>query len=227
VRTLSLALDEKRVKRMLTLFVVLIAILVIASILHFDGAVHGVSPRLAEVIHGSGGWYVQPQLVTTDRDPQAIYVIGPAQRSGNRFDAVRIDTYVGAQREASVMLGPHSSYKPFLPAFVHADVHGVRFQRPALHLMTFPDGKGPGVHHVDSATGEIVIVFEENGAQRPILTRSAYNSSSAAELLSLVSADPGGRWIAALSRTSGGWTLFLFPRSATTGRAARERMEEL
>ncbi|MDQ6800367.1 MAG: hypothetical protein M3041_05965 [Acidobacteriota bacterium] len=214
-------------KRMLTLFVVLISVLVIASILHFDGAVHGVSPRVAEVIHGSGGWYAQPQLVTTDRDPQAIYVIGPAQPRGNRFDAVRIDTYVGAQRETSVTLGPHSSYKPFLPAFVRADVHGVRFQRPALHLMTFPGGKGPGVHHVDSATGEIVIVFEENGAQRPILTRSSYNSSSAAELLSLVSADPGGRWIAALSRTSGGWRLFLFPRGATTRRAARERMEEL
>jgi len=198
---------------MLTLFVVLISVLLIASILHFDGAVRGVSPRLAEVIHGSGAWYAQPQLVTIDRDPQAIYVIGPAQPRGNRFDAVRIDTYVGAQREASVMLGAHAFYKPFLPAFVHADVHGVRFQRPAF-------GKGPSVHRVDSATGEIVIVFEENGAQRPILTRSAYNSSSAAELLSLVSADPGGRWIAALSRTSGGWMLYLFPRSATTRRAS-------
>ena len=192
---------------MLILFVVLISVLVIASILHFDGAVRGVSPRLAEVIQGSGAWYAQPQLVTTDRDPQAIYVIGPAQPRGNRFDAVRIDTYVGAQRDASVMLGPHSSYKPFLPAFVQADVHGVRFQRPAF-------GKGPGVHHVDSATGEIVIFFEEDGRQRPILTRNAYNSSSAAELLSLVSADPGGRWIAALLRTSGGWMLLLFPRSA-------------
>lgn len=204
---------------MLTLFVVLISVLLIASTLHFDGAVHGVSPRVAEVIHGSGGWYRQPQLVTTDRDPQAIYVVGPAQPRGNRFDAVRIDTYVGAQRETSVMLGPQSSYKPFLPAFVHADVHGVRFQRPALHVMAFPEGKGPGVHHVDSATGEIVIFFEENGAQRPILTRSAYNSSSAAELLSLVSADPDGRWIAALSRTPGGWMLFVFPRSATSRRA--------
>ena len=197
---------------MLTLFVVLLALLVIASILHFDGAVHGVSPRLAEVIHGSGGWYAQPQLVTTDRDPQAIYVIGPAHPRGNRVDAVRIDTYIGAQREASLTLGPQSSYKPFLPAYVLTDVHGVRFQRPAL-------GKGPGLHHVDSATGEIVIVFEENGARRPILTRSAYNSSSAAELQSLVTTDPNGRWLAALSRTPGGWMLFLFPRGATNRRA--------
>jgi hypothetical protein len=201
---------------MLTLFVVLVSVLLIASILHFDGAVRGISPRLAEVIHGSGGWCAQPQLVTDERDPQAIYVIGPSQSRGNRVDAVRIDTYVGAQREASVTLGPQSSYKPFLPApaLARADVHGVRFQRPALDLMTFP-----GVHHVDSATGEIVIAFEENGARRPILTRNAYNSSSAAELLSLVSADPGGRWIAALSRTPGGWMLFLFPRSATSRRA--------
>ena len=80
-------------------------------------------------------------------------------------------------------------------------------------------------------TRELALQIEQSvrtyGAQRPILTRSAYNSSSAAELLSLVSADPGGRWIAALSRTSGGWMLFLFPRGATTRRAARERMEEL
>lgn len=194
---------------MLTLFVILVSVLVIASVLHFDGAVHGVSPRVAEVIHGSGGWCSQPQLVTTDRDPQAIYVIGSAQPRGNRFDAVRIDTYVGAQREASVTLGPHSAYKPFLPAFVQADVHGVRFQRPTF-------GKG----HVDSATGEIVVFFEENGRQRPILTRNAYNSSSAAELLSLVSEDPNGRWLAAVSRTSGGWMLFLFPRSAASRRAS-------
>ena len=188
---------------MLVLLAVLVAVVLIASILHFDGAVRGVSPRVAEVIHGSGGWYAQPQLVTTERDPQAIYVIGSAQPRGNRFDAIRIDTYVGAQRETSVTLGPQSSYKPFMPAFVQADVHGVRFQRPAF-------GKG----HVDSATGEIVIFFEENGRQRPILTRSAYNSSSAADLLSLVSTDPEGRWIAALLPTSGGWMLYLFPRSA-------------
>ena len=153
-------------------------------------------------------------------------MIAPAQPRGDRFDAIRVDTNAGAQREASVTLGPQSPYKPFLPAYVRADVHGLRFQRPALHLLTFPDGKGPGLHHVDSATGEIVIVLEENGAQRPLLTRSAFNSSSAAELLSLVSADPGGRWIAALSRTSGGWVLFLFPRSATSRRAGLQ-LEEL
>jgi hypothetical protein len=211
---------------MLILFVVLVAVLMTASILQFDGAVHAVSPRVAEVIQGSGGWYVHPQLVTTERDPQAIYVVAPAQPRGDRFDAVRIDTHAGAQRDASITLGPQSTYKPLLPAYVRADVHGVRFQRPAFHLMTFPDGKGPGVHHVDSATGEIVIVFEDNGALRPILTRSAFNSSSAAELLSLVSADPGGRWIVALSRTSGGWMLFLFPRSATSRRAGLQ-LEEL
>ena len=199
-------------KRMLILIAAVAVIAVIASLLHFDGAVHAVAPQLATVINGSAVWYAHPQLVAADVDPQAVYVITPAQPHGDRFDAIRVDTLAGAQREASVTLGPQSPYRPFLPATVRADVRGVRFQRPALHLMTFPDGKGPGVHAADSATGEMVIVFEDNGAQRPLLTRKVFNSSSAAELLSLVSTDPGGRWIAALSRTSEGWILFLFPR---------------
>src|SRR5205807_1943900 len=126
----------------------------------------------------------------------------------NRFVAIRVDTNDGAQTTTDIALGPQSQYRPFLPAYVKADVRGVRFQRPALHVATIPGGDGPGVHTVDSATGEIAIVYDRNGAQRPLLTRTAFNSSKAAEMLSLVSADPDGRWIAALSRTSAGWKLY-------------------
>lgn len=196
-------------KRTLILLLLLLAILVAASMLHCDGAVRAVSPRVAEVIRGSAGWYSAPQLVAADSDPYAVYVVAPSLPSGGRFEAVRIDAD-GTQRETTIALGPASPYKPFIPANARANVRGVRLERPAFHLMTFPDGKGPGFHAVDSATGEIVIMAGE----RPLLRRNAFNSSSAAELLSLVSQDPSGRWIAALSRTSGGWMLFLFPRHA-------------
>ncbi len=206
-------------KRMLIALVLLMAIAVIASLVHFDGEVHAVDPKLAITIRDSATWYAHPILVAGAGDPQSIYVITPAMPRDGRFAAIRVDSSSGAQSEASVTLGPQSPFRPFLPAPVRADVHGLRFRRPALHLMTFPDGRGPGVHRVDSATGRLAIVLDENGAQRTLLTRQAFNSSSAAEMLSLLSAHPGGRWIAALSRGSAGWTLYLFPRSATSRRA--------
>lgn len=216
----------KRATRMLVVLLPLVAIVVIASAVQFDGALHAESPRLAALIAGSAGWYSQPQLVSNGSEPEAIYVVAPALPHGDQFDAVRIDTQGGGQRAASVTLGPDSPYKPFLPGHVRADVHGLRFRRPAPHLMTLPDGRGPGVHAVDSATGRIVIVFDDGGTPRRLLTRNAFNSSNAAEMLSLVSADPGGRWIAALSRGSGGWMLFLFPRRAAS-RRAETHSEEL
>src|SRR5207237_3589956 len=121
----------------------------------------------------------------------------------NRFAAIRVDTNDGAQTTTDSALGPQSQYRAFLPAYVKADVRGVRFQRPALYLATIPGGKGPGVHAVDSATGEIAIVYDRNGAQRALLTRTAFNSSKAAEMLSLITADPRGRRFAALSRAYG------------------------
>jgi len=199
------------VKRMLIALLVLAAIAVIASLVQFDGAVKAVDPKLAAPIRDSAAWFSAPQLVANASEPGAIYIVAPEAPGGDRFAAVRVDVNSGVQSDATVVLGPGSNYRPFLPAFVKADVHGVRFARPAFHLLTFPDGKGPGFHRVDSATGRIEIVYDRNGAQRPLLTRTAFNSSSAAEMLSLVSADPDGRWIAALTRTSAGWMLYLFP----------------
>ena len=83
---------------MLILLLLLLVILVIASSVHFDGAVHPVSPRVAEVIQGSAGWYTAPHLVANDSDPYAVYVVAPSLPRGDRFEAIRIDTN-GAQRE--------------------------------------------------------------------------------------------------------------------------------
>lgn len=196
---------------MLVLLLLLLVILVAASMMHFDGAVRAVSPRVAAMIQGSAGWYTAPQLVATDSDPNAVYVVAPALPRGDRFEAVRIDAN-GAQRETTIALGPQSPYKPFVPANVRVSVRGVRFDRPAFHLMTFPDGKGPGFHRVDSVTGKIVVLAGE----RPLITRAAFNSSGVAELLSLVSEERSGRWIAVLSRASGGWMLSLFPMDSRT-----------
>jgi hypothetical protein len=203
---------------MLIVLVILVAVVVIAS-LHFDGALRPQSPAIAVLIAGSSGWYVHPQIVASDADADAVYVVAAALPHGDRFDAVRIDVANGTQSTTTVTLGPGSPFRPFVPAPVRADVLGVRFPRPVLHLMSLPDGRGPGVHAVDSATGRIAIVLDDDGAQRQLFTRSAFNSSTAAETISLISADQGGRWIAALSRSPGGWTLFLFPRSAASRRA--------
>ncbi|PYV15974.1 MAG: hypothetical protein DMG07_08670 [Acidobacteria bacterium] len=202
-------------KRMLVALVVLLAVIAIASLVRFEGDVHAVSPQVATTIRDSETWYANPQLVAKDDDLRAVYVVKPDAPGDNRFAAVRVDA-AGQQTSASVMLGPQSQFRPFLPAAsVRAVVYGLRFQRPAFHVLTFPDGKGPGVHHVDSATGRIEIVLAESGAQRLLLTCWVFNSSNTAEMLSRISADPGGQWIAALSRTSAGWMLYLFPRKRT------------
>ena len=193
-------------KRMLAVLLILVALVIVASLMHFDGEVHAVNAQLTASIRDSATWFGRPQLVSNASDSNAVYLIAPEVPRDNRFAAVRINTVSGAQTDTQVVLGPESPYRSFVPAHVRADVRGVHFERPAFHLMTLPDGKGPGFHGVDSATGRLTVIY----AQRPLLTRTVFNSSSAAEMLSLVSADPGGRWIAALSRSSSGWKLFLF-----------------
>lgn len=201
---------------MLILLAAVVAIIVIVSAVHFDGEVRPVSPQLAVAIRGSEAWYTDPHLAGEAGDPAAVYVVVPALPHGDRFDAVRVDTATGEQRPTTIVLGPANAYREIIPDVA---VHGVRLGRPVFHLFTFPDNSGPGFHTVDSATGGIVISVDDNGRQRPLLERKAFNSSSAAVMASRVSVDPTGRWFAALSRTSGGWMLFLFPRSAASGRA--------
>lgn len=211
-------------KGTLTVVAVLAAIVLIASAVHSDGDVQAVSADLAVTIDDSNGWFQHPQLVVSDADRDAVYVLAPANPTGDRFAAVRVDTSNGSQRSVAIALGPGSGYKPCLPASVNVVVRGVRIRRPAFHVMSLPDGKGAGVHFVDSATGTITVA--ENGTQRPLLTRNAFNSSSAAELMSLVSDDPDGRWIAAVARNKSGWSLYLFRRSAVSRRACLA-LEEL
>lgn len=202
-------------KRMLILLAVVVAIVVIASV-HFDGEIRPVSPQLAVAIRDSASWYADPHLAADPSDPAAVYVVVPEVPHGDRFDAIRVATATGEQRQTTIAFGPSNAYRDVIPDVA---VRGLRFTRPVFHLFSFPENQGPGFHGVDSATGAIVISVDDNGRQRPLLERKAFNSSSAAVMASRVSTDPAGRWLAALSRTPGGWMLFLFPRSAASGRA--------
>ena len=192
--------------------VLIVAIVAVGSLVQFDGRDRAIDPQLEVAITNSSSWYVPPSLVANVADSNGVYVVVPDASADDRFAVLRIDASTGVQTASDVALGPESPYRPFTQATVHAQVHGLRFKRPAVHFMTFPAGKGPGVHLVDSATGRIEVVLDEFDAHRPLLSRSAFNSSATLELLSLVSADPNGRWIAALSRNSSGWMLHLFSR---------------
>lgn len=186
--------------------VLAVVALAVASAIHVEGVLRPIKPALAVAIRGSEAWYAQPILACRAEDARAVYVVAPMLPSGDAFSAVRIDTETGEQTATTVTLGPTSPFRAFMPARARADMRGLRFGRPALHLFTFPDGKGPGVHRVDSATGRMAVMAGE----RTLLTRNVFNSSSTSELLSLISADPNGRWLAALTRADGGWKLFLF-----------------
>ena len=193
-------------KRTLTMLAVLVVALAVASAVHVDGELRPVSPSLSVAIRGSEGWYAHPTLASRADDGRGVYVVAPVLPEGRSFPAIRVDTVNGTQSAASVVLDPSSPFRAFTPAAARAEVRGLRFQRPALHLMTLPDGKGPGVHRVDSATGRLAVRTDE----RILVTRNVFNSRSTPEVLSLVLTDPNGRWLSVLTRTDSSWELFLF-----------------
>lgn len=196
-------------KRMIVIAVLVLALIAAVSWIQVDGQLHAVAASLAVAIRGSDGWYAHPTLASRADDIDGVYVVSPEMPAGANFAAVRVDSMTGEQTATSVTLDPGSPFHAFVPAAVRADVRGFHFERPVLHLWSFPDGGGPGIHRVDSATGRLAVMAE----RRTLLTRKVFNSSSTPEVLSLVSADRFGRWHAALARNGSGWTLFLFTRN--------------
>jgi hypothetical protein len=205
-------------KKQTLIIAVVIAILVLLIAVgsyQFDGPVRPVDPQLAVILRESATWYEYPGIEASLTDPSGVYVLLPGMPDDHRFAALRIDVHTGEQMATRIEIGPQSSFRSFMPARVRAEIDGIRFRRPAAHLMTFPDGGGPGIHFTDSATGRINVVFDEGGSRRVLLTRKAFNSSSTEELLARVAADPTGRWIAAVWRDSSGWMLYLFSHTST------------
>jgi hypothetical protein len=193
------------------------------SALHYDGGVRPAGATADIAIRDSASWYAAPILASRADDPSAVYLVAPAMPHGAEFAGVRIDTRTNEQTPASITLAPQSPFRVFDSATgVRARVRGIRFDRPAFHLFTSPEDTGPGIHRVDSATGRLEVL----SGGHLLFTSRVFNSSSIAEVLSLVSADRGGRWLAALTRGDQGWRLFLFERRAASLRAAK-LLEEL
>jgi hypothetical protein len=178
-----------------------------ASAVHYEGSVRPNGARVDVMIRESASWYAPPIVVARDDDRNGIYIVAPALPQGTEFAAIRIDTRTHEQTRTRVTLASQSPFRPFAPAgALRAQVRGVRFDRPAFHLLSFPDGGGPGVHRVDSATGRLDVM----SGDRLLLTCNVFNSSNTAEVLSLISSDRGGRWLAALTRAPEGWRIFVF-----------------
>lgn len=195
-------------KRGIAVAVLVVIVVGAASAVHYEGDLRPVGAHVDVAIRDSGSWYARPTLVSRDDDPAAVYVVVPELPQGAAFAAVRIDTHTREQTRTRITLGPQSPFRPYLPADVRVQVRGLRFDRPAFHLFSFPDGGGPGIHRVDSATGRIDVTSRD----RLLLTRNAFNSSDILMMLSLISSDRDARWVAALTRAGDAWRLFLFAK---------------
>ena len=194
-------------KRKMLVAGMVVAALAAASCVQYAGDPRPVGPHADVAIRDSRPWYSPPTLFSRSDEPDALYVLAPEMPRGTAFAAVRIDIRTLQQTRVAVEIGPHTLLRGWRPADVRIRVRGLRFDRPAFHLFAFPyEGRGPGFHRVDSATGRIDVLSGE----RLLLARNAYNSSDILMMLSLISSDEDGRWIAALTRAEAGWRLLLF-----------------
>ncbi|MEO8380950.1 MAG: hypothetical protein ABI779_14905 [Acidobacteriota bacterium] len=176
-----------------------------------DGSLRPVGTVLTVPIESHS--LVTPAVYRAGADSQAVYVVADGPRPDGRFDATRVDTRTGQLSRTAIPLGPRSGFSPFLEAEVRIDVTGLSFRRPTFHLLSYPDGRGPGFHLVDSHTGLVRLNAGSGTTERTLLTCWVFNSSKVAELRSLASTDAMGNTIAVVSRSPAGWMLHLFDRS--------------
>jgi hypothetical protein len=209
----SLFQGHRRIRTVIATVVALALVVAFGSV-QIDGSSHVINSRLAVSINGSQAWYARPQIATSVADPKGIYVVTPDPPMNGYFTAVRVDVDSGKQMVTNIVFGSGSSFRLFTTASVHAETVGIHFQRPAVHLISFPEGKGPGVHCVDSVTGRLRVIHDGKLASRLLMTRNVFNSNSTAELLSQISSDPNGRWVALILHDRGGWRLNLFDNEA-------------
>lgn len=175
---------------------------------HLEGALRPVERAVTVALPDAS--LVTPALYRNDADAEAVFVVFGDPRPDARFDATRVDARTGAQSPAAIALGPQSGFTPFLEGEVQSEVAGLSLRRPVFHLFRLPDGRGPGVHLVDSDTGEARLAIGDGAAKRTLIARWVFNSSRTAELRSLATADPARKYVAVVSQTRAGWTLYLF-----------------
>jgi len=171
-----------------------------------DGALRPAAPAVSVALPRTT--LVTPAVYRADDDANAVYVIPDGPRPDGRFDATRVDVRTGAQSPAVIAIGPTSGFSPFIEAEARIEVDGLSLRRPAFHLFRLPDGRGPGIHLVDSDTG----LAKLNLGGRTLVTRWVFNSSKVRELRSLASTDANGNTIAVIAQSPTGWTLHLFQK---------------
>ena len=196
-------------RRMSVLIAVGLAV-VVCYVVQFDGSLHPVGRALAVSIESST--LVTPTAVINDQDQDAVYVVLGGPRTDGRFDTSRVDARTGQQSRVGIALGPQSGFSPLVEGEVRLAVTGLSIRRPVFHLLRFPGGGGPGFHLVDSDTGLAKLSIGTGATERTLITRWVFNSSAGAELRSLAATDAKGKYIAVISRTPPGWTLYLFDR---------------
>lgn len=171
-----------------------------------DGAVRPAAPAVSVPLPGTS--LVTPAVYRGQDDASAVYVVPDGPRTDGRFDATRVDVRTGAQSPAVIAIGPRSGFSPFLEADARVEVEGLSLRRPTFYLFRLPDGRGPGIHLVDSDTG----LAKLNVGGRTLVTRRVFNSSKVRELRSLASTDANGTTIAVVAQSPSGWTLHLFQK---------------
>lgn len=170
-----------------------------------DGAVRAAAPAVSVPLPGTS--LVTP-AVYRGQDDASAYVVPDGPRTDGRFDATRVDVRTGALSPAVIAIGPQSGFSPFLEADARVEVEGLSLRRPTFYLFRLPDGRGPGIHLVDSDTG----LAKLNVGRRTLVTRWVFNSSKVRELRSLASTDANGTTIAVVAQSPSGWTLHLFQK---------------
>lgn len=175
---------------------------------HCEGALRPATHAVVVALPTSS--LVTPAIYRSDSDANAVYVVYGESADGVRFAATRVDVRSGAQSPAQIAIGPQSGYTPFIEGMVQSEVDGLSLRRPVFHLFRLPDGGGPGIHLVDSDTGVARLTVGDGAARHTLMSRWVFNSSRTAELRSLATADPDGKYAAVVTRTPDGWTLHLF-----------------
>jgi hypothetical protein len=191
------------------------ALIVAGYVVRFDGDPRPVDPLLVTVLHEGPQWYSKPALFPHAQERSAIYAVPGFTGPDGSFEAVRVDVTSGARYPARVVLGPTTHFIPFdaaetvgVPA---VELRGLSVPRPTFHFFTLPgDGRGPGFHRVESATGVVRVVAGPAGARRTLLTRAVLDSSRMPEMASLVAIDRARRLATFLWQRPQGWTLYVF-----------------
>ena len=158
-------------KRGIVIAIVAIGAVTVWYAVRIDGTLRPAAPAVSVPLPRTT--LVTPAVYRSDADPIAVYVVPDGPRPDGQFDATRVDVRTGTQSPAVIAIGPRSGFSPFLEADARVEVEGLSLRRPAFYLFRLPDGRGPGIHLVDSDTGLAKLI----AGGRTLVTRWVFNSN--------------------------------------------------